>query len=870
VLTWTPGDYVADYAAGQQGNGHHVFFHTNMSYVSGANLHYPLGTAIGHFRAVINSFNPSDSPDFGIGGPLNVSTTYYWLVIEVDDTNPASPWVGELWSFTTISGKASDPQPASPSVVGLETGEVLDVELSWTAGPLADGTDGHQLFLGTSLSNVTNASVGTSLGVYLGTTTDPCDLVEDLMLDTTYYWRVDEVNDSLGTVKGDIWNFATDSGIAKNPTPSDTLTDVDPDMSLSWQVGFAAAQHDVYLGTASGMLDPFSMGQSETTADPWLELNTTYYWRVDEVNSSYPKSPWIGNEWSFTTHSGKAGNPTPSNGLGGILLNQQLSWTVGARAVSHDVYFGTVSPPPFIQNQPGTTYNPGMLSYGITYYWQINEKQAGGETTTGDIWSFSTASGPANVTVDVDQTTTYQIIDGFGAHGAMNVWWSNGPFYNSPFLDLVIDDLGLTIVRNEYYPKPDEPGQWPKQIPYLQAIKAKAQASGEPLKFIATYWTPPSYMKSNGSTKNGGYLLPEYYDEFGDYAVATIQDYKNIGIDLYALSMQNEPAFQQPYNSCLYMHDQYRDMIKIAGPVINASFPDTKLFMVEHMLNAYEYPDSTYETLIISDPQALQWADIWAVHGYGNDGATPDPDSTEATRWTAAKDKLEPTGRPFWMTETSGYSESWADSRQLAQSMFASLKYGHASAWVWWQLSENNGYGNPPGNYVLMNLGVPGKRYYVSKQFYRYIRPEAVMVDSVSNNDEVLVAAFTHQGNGTVTVLMINAGQSEKLVSLNLSGDLTPVNFDIYRTSAMENCVNVGSVAPAGPVLLPASSVTTLYGTAPSPLNFEDFAESFAPNWRRSDCDPGNQDCDGADSTGDGSVLLDDLKDFADDWLLSY
>jgi len=429
------------------------------------------------------------------------------------------------------------------------------------------------------------------------------------------------------------------------------------------------------------------------------------------------------------------------------------------------------------------------------------------------------AAGAVEITAD--PTVQYQTIDGFGAHGAMNVWWSSGPFYNDNFLDLIVDDLGLTIIRNEYYPKSDDPGQWTKQIPYLQALKAKADASGEPLKFIASYWSPPSWMKINGSTvgnptdPNDKYinrLKPENYDDLGDYSVQAIQDYKDIGIDLYALSLQNEPNFDEPYNSCVYNHQQYVDLLKTAGPIIHTAFPNVLLFGAEHMLWAQQYDVSSYEYDIINDTAAAQQMGIWAVHGYGNDGQTPTPGSQEAAEWTAAKNRFHNTIKPLWMTETSGYTDSWADSRQLAQSIYAALKFGSASAWVWWQLSENG-----VSAFALLNLGTPTKRYYVSKNFYRYIRPGAVRINCSSNDTNVLAVAFKHPTNGTITIVLINTTGSTKNVTLTLDNVIQMPQFDLYRTSATENCLYVGTIDPNVPFALDPNSVTTLFGTGAPP-----------------------------------------------------
>jgi len=86
---------------------------------------------------------------------------------------------------------------------------------------------------------------------------------------------------------------------------------------------------------------------------------------------------------------GQASSPVPSAGAANVSLTQDLSWTAGSGAASHDVYFGTAASPPFIGNQAGTTYNPGTLVSITTYYWRIDEKNAGG-TTTGTVWSFTT------------------------------------------------------------------------------------------------------------------------------------------------------------------------------------------------------------------------------------------------------------------------------------------------------------------------------------------------------------------------------------------------------------------------------------------------------------------------------------------------
>jgi len=90
--------------------------------------------------------------------------------------------------------------------------------------------------------------------------------------------------------------------------------------------------------------------------------------------------------------------PNPADGAEGVLLGSTLSWAAGNTAATHDVYFGTSSPPPFIGNQEAATYYPGPIEVGTTYYWQIVEVEADGTTKhAGDIWSFTTTTDLSTV-----------------------------------------------------------------------------------------------------------------------------------------------------------------------------------------------------------------------------------------------------------------------------------------------------------------------------------------------------------------------------------------------------------------------------------------------------------------------------------------
>jgi len=181
-------------------------------------------------------------------------------------------------------------------------------------------------------------------------------------------------------------------GQASNPNPANGTGGVNINADLSWTVGSGAVSHDVYFGTTNP--PPFRVNQTATTFDPGTMSNSaTYYWRIDEKNAG---GTTTGVLWSFTTvaSGGQAANPTPANGATGVTRSIDLQWSAGVGATSHNVYFG-IDPTPdwddYRGNQTGATFDPGILNALTTYYWRIDEVSGSG-TTTGVVWSFSTAA----------------------------------------------------------------------------------------------------------------------------------------------------------------------------------------------------------------------------------------------------------------------------------------------------------------------------------------------------------------------------------------------------------------------------------------------------------------------------------------------
>jgi hypothetical protein len=168
--------------------------------------------------------------------------------------------------------------------------------LKWKAGMFATA---HKVYLGTT-PELTDADLKMTWPAAM--TIHP--ITQPLVPETTYYWRVDEV-EATGVRTGQVWSFTVMPVKATQPSPADGATFIVAEPTLSWKAGQNDPTHDLYLGTdqalvAAGDASVFMGNLAETSFQPGvLERSTTYYWRVDEIDSAGTK--FEGDVWSFTT-----------------------------------------------------------------------------------------------------------------------------------------------------------------------------------------------------------------------------------------------------------------------------------------------------------------------------------------------------------------------------------------------------------------------------------------------------------------------------------------------------------------------------------------------------------------------------------------
>ena len=432
--------------------------------------------------------------------------------------------------------------------------------------------------------------------------------------------------------------------------------------------------------------------------------------------------------------------------------------------------------------------------------------------------------------ITIDLSREFQTIEGFGGFGAEKAWWENAPYYDKEFLDLAIDSLGCSIFRTQLYwdfePVNDNDDPFVldesklsfgpktgngKQFEYLKALNTRGA------KIIVTVWSPPGWMKdmtdpstipstcyncldlSWGCTREmcGGVLKQSYYEEFAEYLVAYLKTIKQqTDIDIYAISIQNEPLFANPFEAAVLRPQPYARVLDVVRKRFEKEGIKTLIFGPEHMGEYTWVPgNQEYVNQIFTKSSAgKDFLDIYAVHGYV-DGVANDYGTAEG--WTKLYNAATlQNKKPLWMTETGNeVANNFAAGFNFSKAVHLALKFGHISGWVFWAID-----GNLIADKKLTQTG------HAMQSFYKHIRPGFINVEANSTDSDVLVTAF--KKDKSMVIVAINNSNFLKKVEINSAGESLPQSFDIYRYSATEPHLNMG-IFTGKAVDLPPKSVST-------------------------------------------------------------
>ena len=313
----------------------------------------------------------------------------------------------------------------------------------------------------------------------------------------------------------------------------------------------------------------------------------------------------------------------------------------------------------------------------------------------------------------------------------------------------------------------------------IPMIKQAQEYKLEPLKLLASPWSPPAWMKSNNSMNHGGELLPKYYDVWAKYYLKFLESYKHAGINIFALSVQNEPAAKQVWDSCIYSAEQERDFVKNhLGPTLAKSkFSDTKILIWDHNRDIlFERADT-----VLKDAKANQY--IWGVgfHWY----------VSEAFENLSKLHHHYPTKHLLF---TEGCIEGgvclgdFKSGERYARNMIGDFS-NYCEGYIDWNLMlDSQGGPNHVGNYcdapIICDVDQDtyhiNSSYYAIAHFSKFVDVNASRIDAEITHPFVTSVAFMNP-NGDIIVILQN--ETNKDTSLTLNIDTISKNIDIEKRS---------------------------------------------------------------------------------------
>ncbi len=301
--------------------------------------------------------------------------------------------------------------------------------------------------------------------------------------------------------------------------------------------------------------------------------------------------------------------------------------------------------------------------------------------------------------------------------------------------------------------------QW--LVPMIKAAQDYAQ---KPLKLLASPWSPPAFMKDTQEMNYGGRLLADYAESWAHYYVKYIEAMKKRGIDIWGVSVQNEPLATQTWDSCIYSAEEERDFVKNhLGPVLKATYPETHIVIWDHNRDVIVERAS----VVLSDPDAAKY--VW---GTGNHWYV-----SEAFENLSAVHHLYPDKHILFtegcveLTMTSenaqfeGYLGSWKNGERYGRNIIGDFN-NWSRGWLDWNLVLNE-LGGP--NHVYNYCEAPimydrqkealiyNNSYYYIGHFSKYIEVGAKRLETQVTKEDVYAVSFKNP-NGDIVVVAQNEG----------------------------------------------------------------------------------------------------------------
>jgi glucosylceramidase len=402
--------------------------------------------------------------------------------------------------------------------------------------------------------------------------------------------------------------------------------------------------------------------------------------------------------------------------------------------------------------------------------------------------SFTSASN-TNPTVEVDSTITYQTIDGFGytltggsaylinrltaAEKSSLLQELFGNSVNSNAISYLRISIGASDLNAEVFSYDDMPvGQTDVNLVNFNLSKDTVDVIpllkeilliNPNIKIMGSPWSPPVWMKDNGSSV-GGSLQPQYYSVYAQYFVKYIQAMRAKGITINTITPQNEPQHGGNNPSMVMSATQQADFIKNhLGPAFQAASITTKIIIWDHNCDNPNYPIT-----ILNDAAAKQYIGGSAFHLYNGDisalstvhAAHPDKDLYFTEQWTGANSSFD------------------GDLKWHVKNVIIGSMRNWSKVALEWNLANDGGY-NPhtPGGCTECKGAITldgainrNVSYYIIAHASRFVPPGSLRIES-TNAGSIFNAAFKTP-DGKKVLIVINDGTAAASFNIKFKGKI--------------------------------------------------------------------------------------------------
>lgn len=368
-----------------------------------------------------------------------------------------------------------------------------------------------------------------------------------------------------------------------------------------------------------------------------------------------------------------------------------------------------------------------------------------------------------SVTLNIDPNVKYQSVVGFGGMYNPIIWCADNLISNSQLDKMYgIGGLGYSILRLMIYPKESD---WSADI---EAAK-KAQAEGAIIFACPWDCTDALADKVTVNGKEMKHLKKENYEAYANHLIRYIDFMKKNGVNLFAISVQNEPDMEFTY----WTPQEVVEFVKLYGPKIRAT--GVKLMSPEACGMQPEYTDP-----MISDAEAFSQTDIIAGHIYQgfidlDNGYVKNRHDYICGVYSRIQ------GKTWWMTEhlfndgeNSDEQSKWEFQKwtyclnHLGKEIHMCME-GYCSAYIYWYLKRFYGLMGDTDKRSPVGEGEITKNGYIMSHYAKYATA-TTRIKTLTNNEKVCATAYVDDKSNEITVVILNLTGTTQWIEIPMAG----------------------------------------------------------------------------------------------------